>query len=288
MEIKVLKTINHTIDRLITGLYSECIAVDPVSVTPLATLKEIDGVMTVVLYEDNRLAAYLSSYEIDDESIEIQAFTHPDCRQRGFFKALFEEWKKNYAPERRKHITFQCDERSAAVRGFIEHNGCILEDTEYMLVCDNPKDHIDNDLEHPDPRILEFEVIGCGDLELLAKVHAHVFDQSLEESQDFLNDIKVIPDIRYQLILYHKIPAGIFFLRPSLKSTYLFGLGIIPELQGKGYSDIVMRNVFRNLPVFCTQVCVQVGKDNERALHVYQKNGFEIKEALSIYHFPEE
>ena len=286
MELKITRSITRRQESQLKVLYENCLAADPVSVTPLASAKDLAGIVTFLLYDGEELAAFLSSYEVDEETLEINAFTSPAWRKKGCFAHLYQAMLAEYPEEKRRDITFQCDERSKDVQGFLSHLACPFEETEYLLVCRDPRSKFPTGLKKPDPRILEFSISGCGDLDLLAKVHAHVFDQSEEESREFLNEIKVIPGIRYQLISYHGIPAGIYFLQVTMERTYLFGFGIVPEIQGKGYSDVIMRHIFHNLPMFCTEVTVQVSKSNERAFHVYQKYGFEISEALSIYHMP--
>ena len=284
MELKITTSITRRQERELARLYQECLDKDPVSVTPLSSAKDIAGIVTFLLYDGETMTAFLSSYEVDEETLEINAFTHPAYRRQGCFRRLYGEMLKYYPEENRQDITFQCDERSEDVKGFLSHMGCRFEETEYLMVCKDPRSHVPKKLDKPDPRILEFAITGCGDLDLLAQVHAHVFDQPVEESRAFLDDIKGIPGIRYELISYHNIPAGLFFLQVTMERTYLFGFGIVPEIQGKGYSDVIMRHVFHNLPMFCTEVTVQVSGSNERALHLYKKFGFEVSEALSIYH----
>ncbi len=86
---------------------------------------------------------------------------------------------------------------------------------------------------------------------------------------------------RIIILMEGEKPVGTAWITNDARRLYLHHMAVLPEMQGKGYGQIVMQDAIRYADEMKMQMKLEVHKDNAPARHIYQKYGF--KTDLAAY-----
>jgi ribosomal protein S18 acetylase RimI-like enzyme len=111
-----------------------------------------------------------------------------------------------------------------------------------------------------------------------------IFNDNYEETKAILNNIFNLDSRRQYCTEYEGNRIGLgsaYFERPKAS---IYGLGIMPEFQGKGFGKELLMLIIKDLTArgFST-IEIEVESKNENALTLYKKSGFEITCAYEYY-----
>lgn len=183
--------------------------------------------------------------ELDENTWECAAFTHPSYRKQGLFSALLEEGISVLPPE--TDLLFYVNAKNPAALSVMEALGAELDSVEYMM-------------EFTFPTTWESPSLPTTDLAVS------------ETTQD------------EEPVLFYQGAHGGVRIALWENHYYLYDFEIAADFRGLGHGKkllrLVMDDLHRRDP---KPIRLQVSKENRPALALYKKTGFRIIETLSCY-----
>ncbi|AET66488.1 acetyltransferase [Desulfosporosinus orientis DSM 765] len=231
-----------------------------------------------LLYEKEKLISILTMFVPTKQEAEIAAYTLPKYREKGYFKLLLtkamEELKRFEVP----YILFVCERSSIPGKEVMKALQAGYEHTEYFM----------RFLKGKFSRLNGYRIVLRQalpeELEEVVTVHMKVFNDNYDESKSLIQN-RFHSDTRdqYLAILQDKV-IGVVSTNYDGEDVSIFGLGIIPEYQGKGYGKELLCSVIdRLLLAGKAHITIEVNSDNTNAYMLYKKTGFYVDVAYEYY-----
>lgn len=220
-----------------------------------------DSDMHYLFYDsENRLISILGITDLGDALSECSAFTLPDQRRQGYFSRLLEAALTDYEEH---DIIFACDPACADTIAVLAQLGAELESHEHQMeYCFTPADFPHTST----PAQLFPRNAGEEDYTAL---------QSHSESEDTL---------KWQFYDNETLIGSCLTTQISDQQVCLHQLLIADAHRRKGYGRKFLKLLFAELAdTQVTSVVLQVSGDNQPALALYTKTGFQITGTLSYY-----
>ena len=231
--------------------------------------REVDSFY--LLYDGERLVSFLSLFIPTKEQAEISAFTLPECRNSGYFHLLFQKATN----ELKKHGIFQIlfvhEPQSKDASAVLNHFGAGYSFSEYLLAYDRSvslKCESNLRLERSSPELIPE----------IADLDTKVFHNQHEESVSMVTKSMESPEIQcYSAFLGDNL-IGLCNVNLEGGDISIFGVGISPEYQGKGYGR-EMLNLLLDTLIHSQngEITLEVDSENAAAYHLYITSGFRIK-----------
>lgn len=251
--MKIIRTKQLDLHQLedLHALETACRSHDQTSLT----FPTEDGCLFFLLYDEETLLSAFSAIFNEFETCSCSAFTLPSCRRRGHFTRLLEEFLKESG---------ECDLL------FLADVSC--PDTLKTL------------------EAIEAEFLNCEHMMEL-RVPASQFD-TCSRSINFTPALSPgFGDTMYTIHENGK-PVGSFHLIIQNDTVYFYGFEIRMELRNQGFGSRAAATLIEELSqmdkaeqtqIPFSRIMLQVAGDNEPALAMYRKLGFEFVETLSCY-----
>lgn len=233
-----------------------------------------------LLYEDNILISVLIMFIPTQNEAEISGFTLPKYRGKGFFRKLLDkaivELKIYGVPD----ILFVCQEQSLQGKEAIKKLECNYDFTEYSLKYNRLNLLIPNcDLSK-----IQLYKPSVQDSQILIALSRQIFNDSYKDAQSMVMK-EFESDFRQQ---YLAVLAGEFIGMGGISfendGAYIFGFGITPKYQGKGFGKAMLKLMLEDLIKQNVDIImIDVNSTNERAFNLYKKYGFKVQTAIEYY-----
>lgn len=234
-------------------------------------------------YEADKLVGYLALYSFNKKEAEVSAMTHPDNRQRGIFKQLLavarSELRKRHIPD----FLFICERASVSGRHCMPAIGARYEFSEYKMGLQEAVKpaSISADLQLR-PALPE-------DIDILAHMEAICFDLPLEETKRHVERSLSDPGRRILVATVGGEKIGKINLLTTQAETYIAAFCVLPAHRKKGYGKTILSRTVEELVSQNYQnISLEVATDNEHALVLYQRCGFQLTAAYDYYRLPVE
>ena len=226
-------------------------------------------------YEEGTLAAFLTAFIPGRGEAEVSAFTHPDWRRGGRFTALWRRASDVLAQAGVGRILFVLGSENAAGRAVLARIPAELSYSEYRMVRRWGPIPSSPDLT---------SVLVTPDLvETCARVSRDFFMMSPEEARSFIRVSVEEPDRAAYLAYQGDRPIGTYlFQRKKLGELFLYGVGIVADLRGRGYGRQLMGLALVGAAQ-ASRIALDVDSANLPALNLYRSCGFE--EAFRIDYY---
>ncbi|SHI85939.1 GNAT family N-acetyltransferase [Lutispora thermophila] len=236
-----------------------------------------------LLYEENKLVSFLFMFIPTREEAEISAYTLPDYRRRGYFKKLLSEAVEELKIYDIKDILFVCENQSLSGKESINSLGAEYDFTEYYMKFDKASKILDNSDEFK----TKFYLPDKSDIRRLAYISAQVYEGNYEEEEEFIkNCLNSAERKTYATVLGDQI-IGIGSGYFGHEEVAIYGVGILPEFQGKGYGkELILLIVKHLLETGHDDITIEVDSNNIKAFNLYKNTGFVIKTAFDYYRKP--
>jgi len=233
-----------------------------------------------LLYEENKLVSFLFMFIPTREEAEISAYTLPEYRRRGYFKKLLTEAVEELKSYDIKDVLFVCESQSLSGKECINSLGADYDFTEYYMKFDKTSNALDKINEFK----TKFYIPDRSDIKRLAYVSAQVFEESVEDEEEFIaNCFNSTNRKNYATVLGDQI-IGIGSGYFGYEEVAIYGLGILPEFQGKGYGrELIIHIVNHLLKNGHENITIEVESKNTPAFNLYKSSGFITETAFDYY-----
>lgn len=231
-------------------------------------------------YEQNELVGFVFLFIPSGRQAELSGMTHPAQRRKGCFKALTARAVRELRARGIYDLLFVCESGSTAGTAAILRTGALFEFSEYLLRYTHSKDlYILGSRFHA--RLFRARP---DQIKTLALMDMKIFGGEYESSLRIVANT-VQSDSKRQFILYEGTkPAGMAAVGLNRSEATIYGLGILPELRGRGLGRALLVKVLRNLLTSrIQQILIEVDSQNTVARGLYHELGFAQVCCVSYY-----
>ena len=224
-----------------------------------------------LLYDEKKLVSFLSLFIPMRNEAEISAYTLPEFRNKGYFHLLFQKAIAELQKYDIIKVLFVHEPSSESAKPVLHSLGAKDAYSEYLLVY-----HPDT-AQKADHR-LRLELAKQSDLPEMAALDCSVFDDSYDEALSILSKSLGSPKTKvYCAFLKDKV-IGSCTANMEGSNVCIFGLGISPEYQNKGYGREMLNLLLGQLTQHKSgEISLEVSSTNAAAYHLYITSGFHPK-----------
>lgn len=232
--------------------------------------REIAG--NFLCYRENILMGYLSFFLFDEDAVHVSAMVHPDHRRKKVFLNLLHVACTEIVKFNINKIKFSFPiKNKMAQMCLVALSGKFLY-FEYMMERISPL------TETIESNVLSIKQANKSDVELMASLDSICFKSDYEVMfQRFKNTINE-PNRQTWLAYLGDECIGKAHIDFDKDKAFIHDVCIIPAKQKNGHGTILLKAVINRLINFdnCHQMNLEVAAENESALHLYKKCGFQI------------
>lgn len=283
MIIKELKILDNNVIKEIREVEEECKKHDGLKGnmyldTSLNFNKDIKSIF--LAYQKEKLVGFLFMFIPTQQEAEIYAYTLPEYRQRGIFRNLLEKAQAELINHNIHDILIVCENGFLHGKEITKRVNAEYEFTEYVLK------YIQNDNSILKDKSYRTKLCTptLKDLEELISMSQLIYEENYEDSKSMiLNTLESESRNQYTIMFDNKF-IGIGGANAEDNEISIFGLGILPEYQGRGFGRELLHQIVSDLlKKNYKNITLEVNSNNKRAFNLYKSSGFEIKTAIDYY-----
>ena len=235
-----------------------------------------------LLCDGEKLCGFLSVFAPTRDTAEVSACVLPSARRSGRFGALFAAARRELGRYGVKKVLFVHEASGRDGAEAIRKRGLELERSEYLMACDRETAVA----PAADPADFSVRPAGAGDFERMAALNAEVFGESGEDARSMVKSTLENEQIFPYLAFLRDRPIGVCSVNFEGPRPSVFGLGIAPEFQGKGYGRALLNSVMRSArKIRPGELTLEVDSTNPRAFRLYATSGFTVKAQYDYYQY---
>ncbi len=228
-------------------------------------------------FVDDKLIGYLGMYILNRSEAEVSGMVHPEYRRKGIFSSLVSAANKECMNRKIPKFLFFCENTSETGAQFLESIGAKYKISEYEMKLDDKK------FNKIDKSTLKFRKAEAEDTDLRIKILSACFDYEPKDKVAFTKLLQDKNRLIYVAEVEDEIIGNISASKNDGKS-YIYGVGILPEYRGKGYGKQMLSLIVEKImeePY--SEITLEVACNNENALTLYKKCGFEVVTSYDYY-----
>ncbi len=233
-----------------------------------------------LLYENNQLVSLISMFIPTGEEAEISAYTLPEYRRKGYFKKLLDEATKEITKYNISDLVFVCEPQSNDGIEAIKKLEAEFDFTEYFL---RHKGSL-NDMEVRRVSEIELHKAKKKDLEAIISLSQEIFNDNYDDAKSMVTkSFEAVNRMQYIAVLGEKL-IGMGSVSIENDEASIFGLGVVPKCQGKGFGRQILNLILVDLKdKGIENITIEVDSTNENAFKLYKKCGFEVETSFNYY-----
>ncbi|WP_147532856.1 GNAT family N-acetyltransferase [Bacillus marasmi] len=284
MSIKSYNKLTKEIENQIRDIESKCKSFDQLkgNITLDSSINYAPEMHNIFLYfENSKLVSLLTIFMPTAEEAEISAYTLPEFRRKGYFSKLLHHATTELAKFKLKALLFVCEAQSKSGLELVKKLGAELDFTEYLL---RYASETSMNTTHNQTRQISVQKASLSDLEALIRLSQDIFEDEYEDAKSMIVKGLDSKQRTQYIASLHGKPVGLggVFLEDS--EACLYGLGILPEFQGKGLGKELLSVLIHELQQQgIKNIMLEVEGNNQTAFRLYRNNGFDIEAAFGYY-----
>lgn len=230
-----------------------------------------------MIYEDDKLVSFLTTFMPLRDEAEIIAFTHPEYRNRGYFRKLLKCAEESLKNAKVNRILFAVETKSKSGLKMLESLKCnSIEHSEYKMSC--VSNNIENDSE------LRFARVDKDNKDIFINITSDGFIASDEE--DRFVDVIINNEDREAYIAYKdNDPVGCFNFNYKDDIAFLYGVAILSSHRNAGFGSKMVAYALKIGLSKCSKVLLDVDSENDIAFKLYKKAGFNVENQVDYYKY---
>jgi len=122
------------------------------------------------------------------------------------------------------------------------------------------------------------------DSKILIDLRQQIFNDSYKDDETMVTK-NFESQFRHQyLLIYDKEFVGIGGVSSEQDVAYIFGFGIMPKYQGKGFRKVMLELMLKDLiEQDIKKIMIDVNSENAKAFNLYKKYGFEVQTEFEYF-----
>lgn len=232
-----------------------------------------------LLYKDGKLVSVLSIFAPTMNEGEISAYTSPQYRQNGYFKKLYSLAVGELKRYKVKDILFVCESDSAIGKEVIRKLGGSYGFTEYFM------NYMGEDIEgNKNNPSMELRAAANENFHKIIEMYGDIFNDKYEDAKSMTESIFASKDRVQYIATLNGEPIGIASVYSEKEQSCIYGLGILPGYQGKGFGKELLSLILKDLSnKDIENINLEVNSVNERAFNLYKSMNFKVELAYDYY-----
>ncbi|MDI2587881.1 GNAT family N-acetyltransferase [Psychrobacillus sp. NEAU-3TGS] len=224
----------------------------------------------VLAYDDesDKLVGVLTSIDrLETGDFEWSAVVSPSIRREGIGTGLVAELDRNLALREATYDLALVPEDSQEAQEWLEKIGYVYDFTERTMMAKAVETEVQSEVNimpytSEEPEVMEVLISAFGD--------------TLDEVSNFIAYNTQTPNRKLWIASLESKVVGTFAIVEDLDKLWITGLGVHEQASGKGVATAILewaKNEAKHVGKASIYLDVEI--DNEKALAVYQKAGFE-------------
>ena len=221
-------------------------------------------------YEEDTLVGFLTAFVPEKDNAEILAVTDPIHQRTGWFKRLYHEALTVLRQYGVQHILFAVEHKSISGNAVLSRfESRVLERSEYRM-----------ELEKDSAELGQISLKGTS--KRITPETRHIFqeisDSANEEAEDeaYLDLIATSDQRCGYIYFFEGSYVGTYVIGTDESGTFIYGVAIRKEDQGKGISKYMMKHAINDAFNRTDHIFLEVDSHNPPALRLYRRCGFQI------------
>ena len=236
-------------------------------------------------YHGSQLIGSAHLYSMLPTEAELSGMVHPAFRRQGVFRRLaqraIEECRERGIPQ----LLLIVDQNALSGKGFAQSTGAPYSFSEYKMELNRKKEAA---ISPPSTaNNIELVLATGDDVGAMARIDLAAFSHKQLQLQDcvhFLQERMSDPHYENYIIKTSGQSVGKIHLSFQDDASFIYGFAIHPEHQGRGYGRSALRRAVSHMLNKSRQpVQLEVACNNENALSLYHRCGFEKTSAYDYY-----
>lgn len=265
------------IDAIIL-LEQQCKQLDSIYLkADLDHISKKDGDHALLCYRDGELVGLLSWYPSDGVTGNINAIVHPHFRRQGVFRRLLKRAILDMQPQGISQLSYRVPQGLSPGIHTAESLGAVHDRAEYSMQLVN---EVLTVVEQPE---LTLSVAEAQDLDFMVTCSSQAFGDTEEWTRNYFMQTNEPSRVTY--IVWQELqPVGLVRVNAINTTTaFIHNFCILPAYQGRKLGRITLAILVELLTKQrYTDIRLSVVTENERALNLYRRVGFEVN---SEYHY---
>lgn len=233
-------------------------------------------------YKKESLVSVLTVFCPDGKEVEISGYTHPHHRRKGYFLELLDRAEEELVDFDLYQVTLVVEPSSVSGRGVADICEAEYEKSEYMLQLDMEQFHVSKQTFHRASG-LTIRRMEEADLEEAVSISQTIFQTERDFEYSLLEQVLLNENMMSYLAYLEGRCIGICNLEYGRNHATIFGIGILPEYQGKGYGRELFVAVIEKGKSGIVHILLSVSSANRSACGLYKSLGFTIKTQYDYY-----
>jgi len=227
---------------------------------------------------------FLFIFSPNQAEAEICGAVAPTYRRRGVFSRLVAEATAELCRRGTPELLWVVERGSASGTAFVASVNSVYEITEFEMRFGGALQAARMVVPEDRPAGWEFRPAGRADMEDLLAISAATFGDTAEEARSFLEHTLGVAHRELYVGEQDGRTAAMVSIGYFLDEAVINGLAVYPDWQGRGIGGRMLRcAVARALTHSAREISLEVAANNERALELYRRNGFEVTTAFSYF-----
>lgn len=233
-----------------------------------------------LMYEDSKLVSLISMFMPTRHEAEISAYTLPEYRNKGYFKKMFQKAVNELEKYGVEDILMVCESQSKFGRKIVKKLDAKYDFTEYFLKYVGILNQSLGNYKY----LSRLCTPGIEDLETIIDVSKHAFNDTYEDAKGMIQDTFKSEDRLQYATVFEKKFVGIGSVCFDGNQISIYGLGILPEYQGRGLGKELLLLILNDLAKNnYKNITIEVNGENEKAFELYKNNGFQVEISYNYY-----
>lgn len=248
---------------------------------PSLESRPVEQVNDFLCYEGKRLVGYLALYGFNQKEVEVSAMTQPQRRRQGIFKQLLAAANRELAARNIPDLLFMCERASASGMACLRACGASYDFSEYKM---NLRQLVS---AAEFPAGLSLRPATAEDIVPLSQMDELCFGVSAEVAQRWLGQDLGEPNHWLLVAELGGVRIGKIAALLGEVEAYIAGVCLLPQHRGRGYGKAILtRTVSQIAAQYHGVITLEVSCNNDNALTLYRRCGFEVVTVYDYYRLP--